>query len=420
MELPGVIIIGGGAAGLMAAYELSKTGKFDISVIEARDVLGGRIRSMPTGDSHVIEAGAEFVHGNPPITLSLLKEAGIESVHLAGNMYRKENGRWVERHDLIEGWDDFFKKAEALKEDRTLGSFLKEYFSGDEFAALRRQITGYAEGFDVADIDKVSLQSLLEEWSGMDEDNYRVPGGYSRLIDYLEQQCRDKGVRIITGEKVKQVDWEENDVTVYTDQQQYSSNKLIVTIPVSLLQKSLQSHSINFTPPIDEQVSAANDIGFGSVVKVVIHFRQPLWKADTGFLFSDEIVPVWWTQLPDTIPLLTGWIGGSKATVLKDMSEEEILEKAIASLASIFSTTTDDIRQLIIASHVFNWLQVPESLGAYSYSTPQTKAAQQILSLPLLNTLYFAGEAIYTGEHPGTVEAALASGKMVAEKILNR
>jgi monoamine oxidase len=144
-----------------------------------------------------------------------------------------------------------------------------------------------------------------------------------------------------------------------------------------------------------------------------------LWKADTGFLFSNEIVPVWWTQFPDTTPLLTGWIGGSKAAVLKDMTNEEILAKAIASLASIFSKTPDEIRQLIAASHVFNWLQIPESSGAYSYPTPLTKAAIQLLQQPLLDTVYFAGEAIYSGEHPGTVEAALESGKGVASKILN-
>jgi monoamine oxidase len=413
---PGVIIIGGGAAGLMAAYELA--GKFDVTIIEARDQLGGRIRSQPTGQSYTIEEGAEFVHGNPPITLSLLKEAGIEPVRVEGNMYRKENGRWVERNDFIEGWDVFFKKAEALKQDCTLGSFLDEFYRGDKYAALRRQITGYAEGFDVADVDKVSLKSLIEEWSAMEEDNYRVPGGYARLITYLEQQCRDKGVEIETGETVKLIDWEIDGVTVYTQYRPVSGEKLIITVPVSILQASPGAGSISFSPAIDAHLEASKNIGFGSVIKVIIHFSKALWKADTGFLFSDEEIPVWWTQLPDTAPILTGWIGGGKAAAMKDLGDDDILEKAITSLASIFSTSADDIREMTIASYVFNWYNVPESLGAYSYPTPQTKAAQEFLLQPLADTIYFAGEAVYAGEHPGTVEAALASGKAAAQKIM--
>lgn len=415
---PGVIIIGGGAAGLMAAHELA--GKFEVTIIEARDQLGGRIRSQSTGQSYTIEEGAEFVHGNPPITLSLLKEAGIEPVHVEGNMYRKENGRWVERNDFIEGWDDFFKKAGALEEDRTLGAFLNEFYQDDKYAALRRQITAYAEGFDVADVDKVSLKSLVEEWSAMEEDNYRVPGGYARLIAYLEQQCRDKGVKIETGNTVKLVEWKMDDVTVHTQHRTVWGEKLIVTVPVSILQASPGKGGIGFSPVIAEHINASKDIGFGSVIKVIVHFNKALWKEDTGFLFSDEVIPVWWTQLPDTTPVLTGWIGGGKAAAMKDLSDDDILEKAIASLASIFSTTTGDIRQSTIASYVFNWHNVPESIGAYSYPTPRTKAAQEILLQPLAGTIYFAGEAVYTGEHPGTVEAALASGKAAAQKILGR
>lgn len=415
-QSPTVIIIGAGAAGLMAANELANS--HNVIIIESRTQTGGRIRSIRVEHTPgIVEAGAEFVHGNPEITFELLKQAGIEPIPVAGRMYHKENGRWVERHDLVEGWDDLFKKMGQLKDDRTLSSFLHEYFSDDKYAGLRKQAIGYAEGFDVADADKVSVKALYEEWSAMEEDNYHIPGGYGRLIDYLEQQCIEKSCRIITDETVKQVDWTNDEVTVYTGKEKYTANKLIVTIPLGVLQKSLQQHSINFTPPIDEQIRAANDIGFGPVVKVVIHFREVLWNKDAAFLFSDEMVPVWWTQLPDTVPLLTGWVGGSKASLLKDMSEEEILEKAILSLASIFSTSAQDICDNITASYVFNWSQVPEALGAYSYPTPATIAARKLLQQPLLNTIFFAGEGLYEGEHPGTVEAALVSGKRIAGQL---
>jgi monoamine oxidase len=40
-----VIIIGAGASGLIAAYELSLTGR-KVAVLEARDRLGGRIHTI--------------------------------------------------------------------------------------------------------------------------------------------------------------------------------------------------------------------------------------------------------------------------------------------------------------------------------------------------------------------------------------
>jgi monoamine oxidase len=40
-----------------------------------------------------------------------------------------------------------------------------------------------------------------------------------------------------------------------------------------------------------------------------------------------------------------------------------------------------------------------------------------LLCTPDDNTLFFAGEALYDGDSPGTVEAALASGKDAAKKL---
>ena len=48
-------------------------------------------------------------------------------------------------------------------------------------------------------------------------------------------------------------------------------------------------------------------------------------------------------------------------------------------------------------------------MGAYSYATVETEAAKKLMTTPLANTIFFAGEALYSGNHPGTVEAALVS-----------
>ena len=45
-----VAVLGGGVAGLTAAHELSERG-FDVVVLEARDIPGGKARSLPVPDS---------------------------------------------------------------------------------------------------------------------------------------------------------------------------------------------------------------------------------------------------------------------------------------------------------------------------------------------------------------------------------
>ena len=48
----------------------------------------------------------------------------------------------------------------------------------------------------------------------------------------------------------------------------------------------------------------------------------------------------------------------------------------------------------------------------------QTSAASQLLNRPVNGTIFFAGEGLYEGASPGTVEAALISGKEAAGKLI--
>lgn len=413
-----IIIIGAGAAGLMAALEL--VDDCYVTILEARAVAGGRIRSHRSSlAALIIESGAEFIHGKLPLTMKLLKKAEIERVAVKGKFYRSENGKWHKQHEMIEGWDKLLKKMSAVEKDMTMREFLDIYYTNEEHAELRRHIISYAEGFDVADTEKASVKALYEEWSHEEDKFYRIPAGYGELISYLEKECVTKGCRLLRNQTVKQVDWENGEATVLTEKDdKYNANKVIITIPIPVLRQAAGKASLNFTPALHDYIKAANDIGSGPVVKVVFLFRKRFWDKDMGFVFGEEIFPTWWTQLPDKTPLLTGWVGGPAAERIGRQSEQEIFDQALQSLAAIFDKPVEQISERIVESFLFNWVNDEYSLGAYSYDTPDTRAARKLLCTPVDNTLYFAGEALYDGESPGTVEAALESGKDVAKKVL--
>jgi monoamine oxidase len=115
--------------------------------------------------------------------------------------------------------------------------------------------------------------------------------------------------------------------------------------------------------------------------------------------------------------VLTGWFGGPRTAELSHLDSQGLINAGISSLATIFGLTRDDLVRDLVASEAANWAHDRFARGAYSWATPRTRAAQEILARadgPVL----FSGEALYRGRDMGTVEAALASGQETAGLIL--
>jgi len=421
-----ILIIGAGAAGLMAAYKLSVKFK-NVILLEARDRIGGRIHTIGNKGDGVVELGAEFVHGDLPVTLKLLKEAGITYRQAGGTMVRVKDGRFAQDDHFIEGWDLLIKKLGELEKDMTLYEFLQQYFNEDKYDALRTSVIRFVSGYDTADQRRASCFALRKEWENEDDDaQHRVDAGYSSLMDYLVDQFQANGGKLHLNSIVKQIDWRPGDVKVITGNGiLYSAEKLVIALPLGVLQAGKNERaSVVFHPAIREQSQAINDIGFGAIIKVLLEFDTPFWDQhddtlkDMAFLFSDEKIPTWWTQAPNHSPLLTGWLGGPPAADKKDMTDEELLQISLTSLRHIFKLSVDELKVRLAAWNVVNWTADPFTLGSYSYDTVASHNAKAVLNRPVENTLFFAGEYLYEGAAMGTVEAALSSGEMVAGMIL--
>jgi monoamine oxidase len=413
-----VIIVGGGIAGLMCARELLNAGHI-VTILEASQRLGGRIHTLhDSAFKEPVEKGVEFIHGNLPLTIQLLKEAAIEYKPVRGDMARFVSGEWKMQDDFSVGWDEILRKMNDVRDDITMNEFLELNFSDERYNGLRRSVLRFAEGFDLADPSKASVLALREEWMGEEGEQYRIPEGFDQLVNYLATQCVELGGIIQTSSAVTEITWQKNDVIATGGSQTYYGNKAIITIPLGLLQKN----AIIFQPGIAGHLEAATRIGFGTVVKILLEFDEPFWrekKKNLGFLFTDEIIPTWWTQLPSSYPLLTGWAGGPQAWPLQDKDDSTILQLALQSLSNVFQKPVDDLQQLLTASLVTNWRNDPYTNGAYSYSFVGSAKAQELFNTPIEKTIFFAGEAFYDGPSPGTVEAALVSAKNVVDRILS-
>lgn len=415
-----IIIIGAGASGLMAAKELSHTGR-KIIVLEARSRAGGRIHTLHDGFVQAVESGAEFIHGNLPVTQQLLNKAGIDYTKTSGDMLRKIGGRWQETDEETEGWDELLQKMNELKGDITFMQFLNTYFKDEKYNELRQSALQYAQGFDAADPDEASTFSLRNEWQHEEEDNYHVNGGYQQLIDYLLSACSQNNCHVVFNAAVTQIRWQKNEVNITTQTgETFSTKRVLVTVPVGVLQnKNLEAY-IQFLPALPQIEEAAGRIGYGNVIKILLQFSSLFWQEqkDALFFFSDQKIATWWSQRPSDYPMLTGWVAGKKAAEFEQMNDNEILQNALQSIANIFGKNLEEVKQSLTASHIINWQKDKYAAGAYSYNKIGSEEAKKILNTPIENTIFFGGEALYSGASGGTVEAALANGLDAAKKIM--
>ena len=88
-----VVIIGGGAAGLSAAYTLKKRG-FAPILLEATGQVGGRMGGDKI-DGFTTDKAADFFPDSYDVTFKICEELGLPLRRISVDIGWYRNGRWV-------------------------------------------------------------------------------------------------------------------------------------------------------------------------------------------------------------------------------------------------------------------------------------------------------------------------------------
>src|SRR5215216_2152253 len=262
MEEADVLIIGAGAAGLAAARELSAAER-NVIVLEARERIGGSINTH--FDKWPIELGAEFVHGKPPETLTI-----VERVRL--KLQTVPNLHWHLHDGVLTKSGEFWSKVEDVMEemsrytgpDQNFAEFLRQYEQETQIEDVESIATLYVEGFHAAHADRISIHGLNktnEAAEAIDDDKqFRVENGYNQIAQILHDEASAHGAKFHLNSVVEKVNWKRNEVEVVTTAaQRFKARRLLVTLPLSLL----QTGPVRFTPPLTEKQTAANNLAMG-------------------------------------------------------------------------------------------------------------------------------------------------------------
>ncbi len=418
------LVIGAGMAGLSAARLLAQAGR-KVLVLEARDRVGGRIRTL-RDQGEILELGAEFIHGHPPELWELIHEAGLETFALDGKVVCRRHGKVRKCAEQSE----MFRFLHGLEKWKGADLAFADYPPLEKLSPEKREeVVNYVQSFNAADYRKIGIHALAvqqqaEEEIGSDE-IFRVREGYDKIPEFLAAKVREAGCRIELSRVVEKIEWERGRVSVFVrdggELAQYSAEQAVIALPLGVLQ-----HLGVLFDPIPDTLLAANQLAMGPVRRFTLLFRERWWATNEevnlpqlSFLFAhDAMPPVWWTAHPWETNTLTGWIGGPRSSAFEQFTREQVGDAACVELAEIFRLPLPLLRSQLVCCATHDWQADPLTCGAYSYVPAGALDAVLKMATPVQQTLFFAGEHTDVSGHWGTVHAAMRSGMRAALQVL--
>jgi len=431
-----VIVLGGGMAGLVAARLLHDSG-FSVTVLEARDRIGGRTWT----DDRVgapVDLGGSWVHGVVGNPLALwcdklgVRLISSEADRLIIDERASARTRTTQRRKAFMG-------VAAFNTAIAFASWKSKFLTnvrGPRSISVKEAVEPLLRASWLPEVDRLVVATFIEgsegvngsvwdqlsaeEWfptEGLDG-NAQPKGGFKTLIDDVA-----RGLDIRLGAPATALAWNaEGVVATLASGERLSADRAVVTLPVGLLRDG--RFRLDPLPPPSQQ-AAIGRLGYGAGVlaKIYLRFPHQFWPDKSK----------WFGRLPDApdrrgtfntfvshveetgLPILLSFANGHSAVRYdRELDDEAVKQVALASLRKMFGHNKVPEPEAFVFPR---WLSDPWTMGGYSYpaigSPPEDHYDH---ARPLGNRVFFAGEATEPVEY-GTVHAALWSAEQTAEAL---
>ena len=347
---PSVIVVGAGISGLAAARHLHDRG-LAVTVLEAQDRLGGRLRT-DRSLGIAFDEGASWIHGvkgNPLVPLAARAGAKTYATRDRDRSAFDVGGVRYPDRTYAKTEDELYEILDTLMEDGRAGESFAAVFAAQHPAYVRNRLWKFFlstyVAFDTGALDKLSslYYNEGEEFGGPEK---IVVNGYDRIPALL---AKDLDVRL--NERVGTIDYSGPRVKVFAHARPdaLEADFVVVTVPLGVLKQE----AIAFIPPLPAaKQEAIRQVGMNCVNKFLLVWDQPFWD-DVQYVSYTPEIPDQFNYFvnvrkfqPDVNALMT-FAYAERAQATEAMTDDEVTAAILAHLRDMYGQAVPAPRHML-------------------------------------------------------------------------
>jgi monoamine oxidase len=432
-----VLVAGAGFAGLAAARDLAAAGA-DVTVIEGRDRVGGRVWTIRDGfdERQHAEAGGDLIDESHAELRDLCKELGLKLARILrggfGYVRPDASGRpTIVSRSAARGWERLaasltglirpYRLAEQRWDSpiatalsrRSVAQWLDETRADDDLQTTTRGL----RGFFLADPEELSLLALVDQFADDEQPApwkmYRIAGGNDALATALASPFGDR-IRLDTelvavshrGRVVRATVKHRRMVAAI------ACDYLVLALPTTTLRR------VPITPALPaQQHEAIGRLKYGAATKTLLQFSERFWRHLTrpnAFGSPLPIGAIWDgnEQQRGRPGILTLLAGGGASAGSQELFERGGVDGFVDALEWLGAKGAR-----ALASRQVVWERDPMARGGYAFFDPAFDPSLRAWLARPCGRLFFAGEHT-SKKWQGYMNGAIESGRRAAAEVV--